>query len=182
MHVSRLILHEYLELLGWPGVAGMLCIFGVLSYLAFGMIPAWQQVQTLEVQLAQHTDRQPGAASPVATPDRMDKPLDVFHRTLPAQLEATTAIDHIYALAGQQNIVLESGEYALGIDPRTQLARYQIILPLRGSYPQLRLFLHALLNDMPGLVLEDIDVQRKQISDSELQGRLRLTLYLSRPS
>ncbi|MNH36700.1 hypothetical protein D3C79_975180 [compost metagenome] len=106
--------------------------------------------------------------------------LENFHKQLPAQPQATVAIDRIYALAKAEQITLARGEYALGVDPKTQLARYQILLPVRGSYPQIRRYVHALLGQLPALVLEDIDLQRKKIGDRELTGRLRMTLYLSR--
>jgi hypothetical protein len=62
----------------------------------------------------------------------------------------------------QEHITLARGEYSLGIDPKTQLARYQILLPVRGSYPQLRRFMHALLGQLPAVVVEDVDFQRKK--------------------
>ncbi|MEJ6654813.1 MAG: GspMb/PilO family protein [Pseudomonas sp.] len=183
MRVSRLAVHEVLQPLGWPGLAGLLCLLLALGYAMFGLLPSWQQLQSLEQQLQLGAERAQRIADGLEAPViRIVQPFDELHRTLPAQLEATTAIDRIYVLAGQQNIALESGEYSLGIDPKTRLARYQIILPVRGSYPQLRRFLHSLLGEMPGLVLEDVDVQRKNISDRELNGRLRMTLYLSRRS
>jgi hypothetical protein len=60
------------------------------------------------------------------------------------------------------------------------MARYQILLPVSGSYPQLRRFLHAVLSQVPALVLENVDIKRKQIADVQLDGRVRMTLYLSR--
>jgi hypothetical protein len=80
----------------------------------------------------------------VAAPVVPQRQLDDFRSKLPAQPQATVAIDKIYALAAKERITLARGEYALGIDPKTHLARYQILLPVRGSYPQLRRFLHAL--------------------------------------
>lgn len=183
MSVSRLILHERWLRLGWPGWLGLGAGVLALGYGLFGVLPGWQQLEELKYQYATLAQQPAAAVSQASSASTAtDQPLDALHRSLPAQLEATTAIDQIYALARQQNIALDSGEYSLGIDPRTQLARYQIVLPLRGSYPQLRRFLHALLVEMPGLVLEDVDVQRRSIADSELNGRLRLTLYLSRQS
>ncbi|MCY1286612.1 hypothetical protein D9M68_150100 [compost metagenome] len=183
MRVSRLILQERLQRLGWPGLAGSLCLVLALGHGLFGVLPAWRQVHALERQAQAGVElRQRIATGHAEAPVRPGHQLDAFHRSLPAQLDATSAIDRIYALAGQERIALERGEYALGVDPKTRLARYQILLPVRGSYPQLRRFLHALLGELPGLVLEDVDVQRKHIADSELNGRLRMTLYLSRSS
>lgn len=183
MHIPRLIIHEHLQRLGWPGVAGVALLLLALGHAAFGLMPAWQRLQGLSEQNQEASTYlaqiEQGTVAPPEVPQRQ---LDEFRQRLPAQLEATSAIDRIYALAGQERIVLARGEYSLGTDPKTHLARYQILLPVRGSYPQLRRFLHALLSELPAVVLEDVDLQRKRIADTELNGRIRLTLYLSRSS
>jgi hypothetical protein len=51
---------------------------------------------------------------------------------------------------------------------------------VRGSYLQLRGFLAAVREQLPALVLEDIDLQRKQIAETQLDGRIRMALYLTR--
>lgn len=180
MRVSSLRVHEYLRQLGWAPLAGVALMLGAALHGA-SQLGQWQDLQTLQArsadvseQLAQvrRGERQPAAAS-------VD-PLQGLQQQLPAQPQATEAIERLYRLARDEKISLSRGEYALGVDPDTQLARYQILLPLRGSYLQIRRFLQALLAQMPALVLEDIDLQRKRIGDSELTGRIRLTLYLSR--
>lgn len=181
MAIPRLIVHEQLQSLGWPGLAGALLMLLVLLYAAVGLVPGWQALENARQRSLEADDYlvriEQGSVSAPMMPQRQ---LDEFHRQLPAQPEATVAIDRIYALAAAQKITLARGEYALGVDPKTHLARYQILLPVRGSYPQLRRFLHELLGQLPALVLEDVDLQRKRIADSELSGRLRMTLYLSR--
>ncbi|MCU1730722.1 MULTISPECIES: type 4a pilus biogenesis protein PilO [unclassified Pseudomonas] len=180
MRVSSLHVHEYLRRLGWAALAGIALMLGAALHGA-GQLAQWQELHALQTrsdevgeQLAQvrRGERQPAAAS-------VD-PLQGLQQQLPAQPEATEAIKRLYRLARDEKISLSRGEYALGVDPDTQLARYQILLPLRGSYLQIRRFLQALLAQMPALVLEDIDLQRKRIGDSELTGRIRMTLYLSR--
>jgi Tfp pilus assembly protein PilO len=69
--------------------------------------------------------------------------LDSLRQQLPGQPQASELIERLYHLASAERISLARGEYALGIDPKTQLARYQIVLPVRGSYPQIRGFLKA---------------------------------------
>lgn len=179
MHLSSLIVHEHLQRLGWPLLAGCAVLLASVIYAA-GLVPQWQQLGALRAQQQQLAEQvrqvQRGERKALEPSD----PLQDLHRQLPAQPQATAAIERIYALARAEKISLARGEYALGVDPKTRLARYQILLPLRGSYPQIRRFLHALLGQMPALVLEDIDLQRKRIGDSELTGRVRMTLYLSR--
>lgn len=184
MAVSRLILREYLQALGWPGLLGAGCALLALALLLLAVLPGWHARTDLQQALQAAAEQRLAIAEGRLSPPQAapGEALERFHRSLPAQLDATSAIDRLYVLAGQQRIVLARGEYALGLDPKTRLARYQILLPIRGSYPQLRRFLHALQAELPALVLEDLDVQRKRIAEPELSGRLRLTLYLSRSS
>lgn len=180
MHISSLIVHEHLQRLGWPLLAGTGLLLLALLY-GTSLVPQWQQVGALRdqhAQLAEQVRQLKRGERQVAV--QAADPLQDLHRQLPAQPQATEAIERLYALARAEKITLARGEYALGVDPKTRLARYQILLPLRGSYPQIRRFLHALLGQMPALVLEDIDLQRKRIGDSELTGRIRMTLFLSR--
>lgn len=181
MRIPRLIVHEYLQGLGVPGLLGAGLLLVAAVYAVAGLMPGWQGLQQLEQQthdareyLARVED---GSLAAPAVPQRQ---LDDFRSKLPSQPLATVAIDRIYALAAQEHITLARGEYALGVDPKTHLARYQILLPVRGSYPQLRRFLHALLAQLPAVVVEDVEFQRKKIADTELTGRIRMTLYLSR--
>lgn len=181
MQIHKLIVHEYLQGLGVPGLAGMAMLVLALSYGLVGLLPNWESLQSLSQQTREATEYlakvEDGSVAAPVVPQRQ---LDDFRSKLPSQPQATVAIDKIYALAAQERITLSRGEYSLGVDPKTQLARYQILLPVRGSYPQLRRFLHALLGQLPAVVLEDVELQRKNIADTDLTGRIRMTLYLSR--
>lgn len=181
MPSHSLILRESCRRLGWPGAVGAALLVASLLWGLFGLWPASRDLQQLEARAAAARERvarvASGAEAPPALPGRQ---LASLQQNLPAQQEATAAIERIYATAAREGIALARGEYALALDPQTRLARYQILLPLRGSYPQLRSFLAAVRRQLPALVLEDIDLQRKRISDSELDGRLRMALYLTR--
>ncbi|KQZ83533.1 MULTISPECIES: GspMb/PilO family protein [unclassified Pseudomonas] len=181
MQIPRLIVHEYLQSLGAPGLAGLGLLVVALTWGLAGLLPDWQSLQHLSQQTREASEYlakvEEGSVAAPVVPQRQ---LDDFRSKLPSQPQATVAIDKIYALATVERITLARGEYSLGIDPKTHLARYQILLPVRGSYPQLRRFLHALLGQLPAVVIEDVEFQRKKIADTDLTGRIRMTLYLSR--
>ncbi|WP_077047950.1 pilus assembly protein PilO [Pseudomonas sp. KK4] len=181
MQIPKLIVREYLQSLGVPGLAGAALVVLALAYGLAGLLPDWQSLQSLSQQTSEAREYlakvEDGTVVAPVVPQRQ---LDDFRSKLPSQPQATVAIDKIYALAAQERITLSRGEYSLGVDPKTHLARYQILLPVRGSYPQLRRFLHALLGQLPAVVLEDVEFQRKKIADTDLTGRIRMTLYLSR--
>ncbi|KAA0959336.1 GspMb/PilO family protein [Pseudomonas sp. ANT_H12B] len=181
MQIPRLIVHEYLKGLGIPGLAGLAMLLVALVWALGGLMPDWSSLQSLSQQTREAGEYlarvEDGSITAPVVPQRQ---LDDFRSKLPSQPQATVAIDKIYALAAQERITLARGEYSLGIDPKTHLARYQILLPVRGTYPQLRRFLHALLGQLPAVVVEDVEFQRKKIADTDLTGRIRMTLYLSR--
>lgn len=181
MRVHSLILRESCRRLGRPGALGVVLLLAALAYGLFGLWPASQELQRLEARAAGAKARLARVASGAeAAPLVPGQQLSDLQQSLPAQQEATAAIDRIYATAALEGIALARGEYSLALDPQTQLVRYQILLPVRGSYPQLRRFLGAVRGELPALVLEDIDLQRKQISETELDGRIRMALYLTR--
>ncbi|TBW07578.1 pilus assembly protein PilO [Azotobacter chroococcum subsp. isscasi] len=181
MAVHRLILRERLRRLGWPGAGGAALLALAAAHGLFVLWPAWQAREALAAQIVAARERQArierGIELPAQGPGQQ---LADFHRQLPAQPAASSAIDRIYAAARAHNLSLARGEYSLGIDPKTRLARYRILLPVRAGYPQLRRFLHSLLSEVPALVLEDVEFKRKAIHETELEARIRMTLYLSR--
>jgi len=182
MRVPSLILHEYLARLGRVGCAAVLVAILALLVGVAWVLPQWQAVRELrasEADAATEVQRVKRGELKVAVKPEQQA-LDSLRQQLPGQPQASELIERLYHLASAERISLARGEYALGVDPKTQLARYQIVLPVRGSYPQIRGFVQALLGQVPTLVLEDLELQRKRIGDRELNGRLRMTLYLSR--
>ncbi|WP_369986780.1 type 4a pilus biogenesis protein PilO [Pseudomonas xanthosomatis] len=182
MRVPSLILHEAVARLGRAGVAAVLVAALALGLALAGVLPQWQMVRELRASEADASAQvrrvERGELKLAARPEQ--QALDDLRQQLPGQPQASELIERLYHLASAEQISLARGEYALGVDPKTQLARYQITLPVRGSYPQIRGFLKALLGQLPTLVLEDLELQRKRIGDRELSGRVRMTLYLSR--
>jgi Tfp pilus assembly protein PilO len=177
--LNSLILQERLRRIGPVGLAAVAVGLLAVGVLCAGVLPQWQNLRELRATEADASVRvRRGELKIAVKPEQ--QALDSLRQQLPGQPQASELIERLYHLASAEHISLARGEYALGIDPRTQLARYQIVLPVRGSYPQIRGFLKGLLKQLPTLVLEDLELQRKRIGDSELNARLRMTLYLSR--
>lgn len=117
MQIPRLIVHEYLQSLGVPGLAGLAMVVLALTYGLAGLLPDWQSVQQLSQQTREASEYlarvEDGTVAAPVVPQRQ---LDDFRSKLPTQPQATVAIDKIYALAAQERITLARGEYSLGID------------------------------------------------------------------
>lgn len=181
MRIHRLVLVEALARLGLVGALGA----ALLALSALGavlvVLPAHEHAAELAHDVEQGRARlarlrsgeEVQAAAPEAQAAR-------FHDALPEQRAATAAIDRIYAAAEQEKLSLARGEYSLVIEPATGLAQYQILLPVRGTYPQIRRFVGTALDAVPALGLEDLSLQRKKIGDAQVDARLRMTLHLAR--
>ena len=57
------------------------------------------------------------------------------------------------------------------------LLRYQITLPVKGSYISIRGFLRRVLNDIPSASLDGISLQRQNAGDEILEAQIRLSLF-----
>ena len=65
-------------------------------------------------------------------------------------------------------------------DRNWKLTRYQLTLPVKGSYRQIRGFIAQVLTDVPASALEEIGFRRDTVGTDRIDARLRLTLYLGR--
>lgn len=86
-------------------------------------------------------------------------------------------LEELYSIVQEHNLVIEKASYQLATDSENQLDRYNILLPVKGSYPQLRLFIAQLLSDMPHLVLETVSFSRTTKEDPVVEAQLQFTLY-----
>ena len=181
MTVPRLIVFEFLRGLGWPGLAGALLLLASVGYALAGILPARQDVLRAQGQVARAELVLAGVRSgKVAPPPTAQKRGEIFYAALPAQAEVTKWIERIYGAAATEKLSLAQGEYAEADIPTTRMARYRIVLPLHGSYGQIRRFIAAAGAAVPGLTLEDLSMQRQNVGDTEIEARVQLSLYLAK--
>lgn len=168
-----------LRQLGWQGMLGLLLILGSLAYLFLQVVPKANQVQQLQLD-ARNFKRN----STLYAQDHKAGKFDVvkdFYRLLPAQNEANNRIAMILNAATNAGLSLEKVEYdqPLSQHPITQ---YQINLPMKGSYVQIRQFINEVLNKIPTIALNDISMRRDDVSTDILETRIQFILYLKNTS
>jgi Tfp pilus assembly protein PilO len=182
MAVPKLIVAETILRLGKPGLAGALLVVASLAYTLAGVLPERRELVAARQQAAQVEAVLAGVRSGRdAAPQSAEKRRDAFYSALPAQAEVTQWIERIYAAASAENLSLARGEYAQADVADTRLARYRIVLPLRGSYGQIRRFIAATQSAIPSLGLDDISIQRQSVAEGEIEANVHLSLYLAKP-
>ena len=169
----------------WSVRIGRLGMIGV-ALLAFSAAFLGSGVYERRVHLTQlqqeadaiRTRYRVALSHPETAASTPDQQLRTFYEFFPPLTALSDSLERIYAAGRGAGINLELGEYRLVQEQGKRLARYQMTLPLKGTYAQIRAFVSKALEEVPALALDDIDLKREAISSKALEARLKLTLFL----
>lgn len=153
--------------LGGPGLLGLGLLLAALGVDRLLTLPLEESVRHGEARL-QRLAAQPRPAAPVAS----------LSERLPTGEAAPEAVARLFAAAGHAGLHLREGGYRVVAQPGGVLRRYQITLPLSGTYPAIRAFLAESLERRPDLALDSLSLRRENIGSPEVEARLGLTLFL----
>jgi hypothetical protein len=160
--------------LGPMGLAAVVLVALTAAFALFALKPLQEKNAGLEAMLARSSSStarsEAGTAGKLAT----------FYRYLQRGESTTDWLAKLYGIAAATGVGLQSATY------RTQAAsarldRYEITLPLHGSYAQLRDFLERALAEIPVLSLDQMTLKRESRNDGTVQAELHLTLHLVKP-
>jgi hypothetical protein len=161
--------------LGRPGLAGVALLALALLFYAAVVIPEHLEANDLEerttaMAAAARSGDVPAGLAPQAR-------LAAFYQAFPGRDAATEWLERIYAAGEQAGLVLDKGEYRLAPERDARLVRYEVNLPVRGNYVQIRRFVRSVLADIPFAALNDFQIRRGTVSEGEVEARLRFNLY-----
>lgn len=163
--------------LGWPGVGGVVLIALALAFAASALIPL--EARLREVKEDVETLRAKLQAAPAAAGAVAGDPLTNFYAFFPPLGSTPEWLQRIFGLAEAQGLRLEAGEYKLRRERDFRLLRYELTLPVRGSYPQIREFVSQVLTEVPASSLDEISLRREDSGSSTVEARIRITLHLA---
>ena len=174
MSPARAKVDRALRRLGRPGVAGIgVLIFCAMSW-ASAVMPLKSRLAAANAELVTlqaKTVRQRAAG---ATGDG----LNAFYAYFAGGKSGTDLLQRIFALAGDAGIELRQGTYRYNRVSGEPIARYEVTLPVKGSYVQIRRFLASVLNEIPVVSLDQVGFEKRRIGDSDVEAQLHLTLFL----
>lgn len=179
--MSRLVwlLRRLVRMFGLAGAVGGVLLLGAAWFHWGVLVPAQSNllvVQATSASMAAHLSQQRPLHMPIST----EAQLAQFYRVLPeaSGVVLADALAKILALAQAEALVLEQGSYRLASDGADPLVRFELVFPVKASYPQLRRFLRKALQDIPTLALESVNFSRPTIADASVDAQLRFTLYV----
>jgi Tfp pilus assembly protein PilO len=180
----RWTLRRELSRLTWRGLVGAALIVLALGFAAATLLPAQQRaaqlrqdVSDLRARLRSVGEGGTGGGVPVAPPRATQ--LENFYAFFPHVDTLPDWVGRIHTAAARNGLTLESGDYLLERRKDQRLVQYQVTLPVRGSYGQIRGFVAEVLEKVPAAALDDIVLKRESIGAPALEARIRWVIYLS---
>ncbi len=136
-----------------------------------------ERSETLQVQAL--SKQSPGDAE---TGIKMtgDQALQAFYDFFPRIDSSPFWIRELVRIAKKHNVELSSSEYRLVNENDARLARYEMILPVRGRYSQIRAFMADALETVPAMAISAIAIKRENVTAEKLEVRLEINLYLNK--
>lgn len=162
--------------LGWPGILGLGLLAFCAAFYASTVGPGQARLGELRAEAARQDRKRPPTLD--EDPGYSREALNAFYAFFPPGNHLSEQIGKIYRAAQGQALQLERGDYRATSDGAGQLTRYQISLPLKGSYTQVRKFVAAVLVDVPHLSLESIQFERQRAGDPAVEARVKFVMYL----
>lgn len=148
-----------------------------LVFFMAAVMPQQQILEELKDKVQAMRQAQPDSAGQTKLND--NQALQIFYDFLPRSDSSPYWISELDRIARDSGVELNSSNYRLTMEKESKLVRYEIQLPLRGTYPQIRAFIAGTLQAIPALALTDIIVRRETIQIGRVDARLNMYLYLN---
>jgi hypothetical protein len=167
-----------MPLMGWPGILAIGLLMMCIPFYFSSISPLQENLDALRAELNKtrdHSLNQPANEHALDTPGDQ---LVEFYKFFPEEKTSPKWLSLMVETANKRGLALNHGEYAVARDTMGQLRRIRITLPVEGTYPQIRQYLAELISVIPNISLENVQFERKDIVDTELQAKIKLVLYL----
>ena len=136
-------------------------------------------VQPLEAQseLAREAAAQQlRTAQPAQNGSAAEKVAAVYHY-LHKDEETTDWLAKLHGISVATGVQLKAASYRTE-STQGRIQRYQMVLPVSGSYVHIRDFLRRSLAEIPVMSLDQLTLKRESRNDGVVQAELRLTLHI----
>jgi len=172
---------RWLNLFGWPGMLGAGLLTMCLALYLSAVQPAQVRLNEAHENAISVQERVKRAANGLNHGEltAADQLIE-FYRIFPAEKNLLPWVEKVFALAQSQGIRLDQGEYKVTRDKVGKLVRFEMTLPVRSTYPQIRKYLDILHKEIPIMATEHLQFERQKVNDSEVEATIKLALYVER--
>lgn len=163
---------------GRLGALGLALLAFALGFHYLALLPARDTLAQASAHAGTLRLRQALLPADAAPAETTGQQLARFYRFFAAGQGPQDWLERIYQGAARHGLALEEGEYRMVPSHLPRLARYQVRLPVRGSYLQVRGFLAEVLRTVPVAALDNVEFERQKVGEATVAARVHLSLYL----
>jgi hypothetical protein len=174
--------NRILPQLGWPGMLAIGLLMMLIPFYFSTLRPLQASLDAKLVEVKVNRDHFLQSSVVDHSLDTPSEQLTEFYKFFPAEKTSPHWLGLMMDIANKRGLSLNHGEYAVVRDSMGELRRIKITLPVQGTYPQIRQYLAELIEQVPSMSLENVQFERKDIIDTDLQAKVKLVLYLRHPS
>ncbi len=140
--------------------------------------PARARTSALTQEVAQRrADASANRQAAAAPGENPQAELARFYSMLAPAHSVQDVLDRLHKAAADSGLAVQQAEYRPASEPGGRLLRHEIVLPLRGRYPEIRRFLSQVTREMPALALDSVSIHRANIAAETGEAQVRLTLF-----
>ena len=164
-------LYRLRDELGTTGMAAVALFIFAGVFMALVLQPLKEKNRVLEARAG--IGRDLGAVAGVNAAEK----IGALYQYLEKPEATTDWLAKLYAIGKATGVELQQATYK-SQNAGGRLQRYEIVLPLNGSYTQMREFLKRSLAEIPVLSLDQISLKRENRREGSVQAEVRLTLHM----
>jgi len=163
--------------LGALGIVSVAFIAATSALYYYGVKPLEAENGVLQERLARQAAQDRASDARLLRDAGPAAKLAAFYRFFHTGKKTTGYLEQLSTIAHSAGVELASGDYKVQ-KTDSRIERYEITLPLSGSYAHIRTFLERALASIPVLSLDQISFHRKNAGDATAQAEAHLTLHL----
>lgn len=163
---------------GLPGALGTLLLLGALALIVITVPRAKQALAADERALYEARLEAAAQRRLQNRPAEVLDPLRRFGANFPVADERHRRVDHLLALAAGLGLQPRRSDLRSLPEAELGLTRVRLVLPLSGSYEQLRRFVEQALREDPALSLDTLRLERADSQANELRAELQWSLWM----
>ena len=154
---------------------GLLLLIATLLAYFFAYLPISTKLEHLQQDLItlQH---------PIATRQTTDLEENQYIASFPSLTTRASKLNELVEIAKQQELLLNQVIYKTESNTHLPLNRYQVEMSVLTSYPEAYRFISTVLQKMPFVALESLNLSRASGLDEAVETHIQFTFFFRRPT
>ncbi len=166
--------------LGALGLASLGLLAGATLFFFLALKPLEARNELLQQRLADSTRTNAVSGARPAPASQTAAKLAALYEFLETKEQKSDLLAKLHATGAAAGVEVRAADYKLH-KTGVRIERYEIALPVTGSYAQIRTFLGNALAGIPALSLDQVSFRKQRPEDAQVQADVRFTLHLVRP-